>query len=114
MAMGTEEVVMHHVRALASGSLDAVMEDYAGDAIIFTPNGISKGLDGIRENFKAIMGMLTPEVMANMKIIEQDIDGEYAYAVWTALPVVPFGSDTFHVHDGKIMMQSFAGQMGPR
>jgi len=108
----TEAVVKHHVQALVSGNLDGVMDDYARDAVIFSPNGASKGLENIRAMFTAAMKMLTPAVMANMKVIRQEIDGEYAYILWSALPAVPFAGDTFRVHNGKIVMQSFVGQMG--
>jgi ketosteroid isomerase-like protein len=108
----TEAVLKHHVQALTSRNLDGLMEDYTRDSVLFSPNGASKGLQSIRAGFTAVLGMMTPEAMANMKVIKQDIDGEYAYMLWSAVPVVPFGGDTFYVHNGKIVMQSFVGQMG--
>jgi len=108
----TEAVLKRHLQAFVSRNLDALAMDYARDAVVFSPNGKIKGLESIQASFKAVLGMMTPEAMANMKVIKQEIDGEYAYYLWSAIPVVPFGGDTFHIHDGKIMMQSFVGQMG--
>jgi ketosteroid isomerase-like protein len=107
----TESVLKHHVQALMSRDLDEIMKDYCKDSVLCTPGGISKGLKDIREGFTAALGMLPPEAMANMKTIKQDIDGEYAYVLWSALPTVKFAGDTFHVHNGIIIMQSFVGQM---
>ena len=112
MATTTEAVLKQHVQALLSRNVDSLMKDYSRDSVLFSPNGAFKGLESIRAGFTAVLGMLTPEAMANMKVIRQDIDGEYAYVLWSALPAVTFGGDTFRVHNGKIVMQSFVGQMG--
>jgi ketosteroid isomerase-like protein len=108
----TEEVLKHHVQALIARDIDSIATDYASDAVIFSPYGISKGKESIKNAFKAVLGMLTPEAMANMKTIKQDIDGEYVYVIWSAMPAISFGSDTLRIHDGKIVMQSFVGQPG--
>ncbi len=108
----TEEVLRHHVQALVSRNLDEIMKDYANDSVLFSPRGAFKGLESIRRIFTAILGVMTPETMTNMKDIRQEINGEYAYVLWSAVPVAPFGGDTFRVHDGKIVMQSIVSQMG--
>jgi ketosteroid isomerase-like protein len=105
-ATAIEAVLGHHVQALASRNIDEILKDYAPDSVIFSPNGASKGLESIRAAFKAFLGMLTPEAIANMKMIRQEIDGEYVYVIWSALPAITFGSDTLRIHNGKIVMQS--------
>jgi hypothetical protein len=48
---------------------------------------------------------------------EQFVEGEYAYILWTAETsenVYEMGTDTFVVRDGKIVAQSFTGQVTPR
>jgi len=106
----TESVLQHHVQALMARDLDEILKDYCEESVLCTPMGTSKGLKALRESFKAALGMLTPESLANMKSTKQDIIGDYAYVVWTALPTIKLGSDTFHVHDGVIMLQTFVGQ----
>ena len=107
----TASVLQHHVQALLARKLDEILKDYCEDSVLCSPMGTSKGLKSIRESFKAALEMFTPESMANMKTIKQDVNGEYVYVIWSALPAVPFGSDTMHIHDGKIIMQTFVSQM---
>ena len=108
----TESVLQHHVQALMARNLEEIIKDYCEDSLLCTPMGTTKGLKGIRESFTMALGMLTPEAMGNMKSIKQDIHGEYAYVLWSALPAVTFAGDTFHVRNGKIIMQTFVGQTG--
>jgi ketosteroid isomerase-like protein len=109
----TEAILGHHVQALMSRDLDSIMEDYADNAVMFSPNGTFKGPEGIRACFMATLGKLMPEVIQNMKVIRQEIDGDYAYVFWSSAPSIPLGSDTFCVRDGKIVMQSFIAQIKP-
>jgi hypothetical protein len=108
----TGSVLQHHVQALVSRKLDEIMEDYCEQSLLCTPMGTSRGLKEIRDAFAAVLSGFPAEVMANMKNIKQEIHGDYAYILWSALPVVPFGGDTFHIRNGVIMMQTFVGQTG--
>ena len=101
-----ESVLQHHGQALMSGNIDEVLKDYTNDSVLFTPSETYKGLNDIKKGFVAVTKMLTPEVAANFKTAKQEIQGEYAYVHWAAPPAIPFGSDTFYIHNGKIMMQS--------
>jgi hypothetical protein len=102
----TESVLQHHVQALMARNLDELMKDYCQDSVMCTAESTARGLAGIRAMFGGLLKAFPPEVSANMKSIKLDINGEYAYAIWTMFPAVKLGSDTFHVCDGKIMMQS--------
>jgi ketosteroid isomerase-like protein len=104
--ISTEAVMQHHGQALTSGNLDEVMKDYTEDSVLFTPSETFKGLDGIKTGFTLVMKMLTPEAMANFKVIKQEIQGDYVYILWTAPPVIPFAGDAFYIRNGKIMMQA--------
>jgi ketosteroid isomerase-like protein len=112
-ANSTEAVLARHFQAFLARDLEGIMKDYTPNAVVFAPNGPAAGSEAIRAGFAGLFGMFTPEVMANVKVTRQDISGEYAYVLWSALPVVPFGGDTFRVSGGKIVAQSFVGQMGP-
>lgn len=102
----TEAVLRHHVQALLARNLNELLKDYCEESVMCTAEGTVKGLAGIRGMFRGLMKAFPPEVSANLKDIKQDINGEYAYAIWTMLPAVKLGSDTFHVRDGKIMLQT--------
>lgn len=105
----TEAVLNHHLQAIFARDLDAIISDYAEDAVFFTPFGVSKGPDQIRAAFVSIMNLVTAEVMAEMNLGQQHIDGEFAYILWTAGAHITTASDTFCVRDGRIVMQSFVG-----
>jgi ketosteroid isomerase-like protein len=102
----TEEVIQHHGQAIGSGNIDMIIQDYTEDSVLFTPTETYKGLDGIKAGFAAFSSMFTPEVAANMKVIKQEIQGEYVYFLWSAPPTIPSAGDTFYIHNGKILMQS--------
>jgi len=107
MAKVTVEAVMeHHGQALMSGNLDELVKDYTKDSVFFAPTETYKGPERIKAVFATLMKMLSPEALANFKITKQEIQGEYVYLLWTALPTFPFAGDTLHVRDGKIIMQS--------
>jgi len=108
----TEAVMQHHGQALTSGNLDELTKDYTKDSVLFTPTETYKGQESIKAAFAAIMKMLSPEALANFKVTKQEIQGEYVYLLWTALPTIPFAGDTFHIHNGKIVMQSVVLSIG--
>ena len=102
----TEQVMQHHEAALLSGNLDELAKDYTEDSVLITPIETYKGPESIKAAFAAMMSTLTPEALANFKVTKQDVQGEYVYLLWKAPPTFPFAGDTFHVHNGRIMMQS--------
>lgn len=108
-----KDVLMHHLQAIGAGDVDAIMADYAEDAVLFTPNGALHGHNEIRTLFEAMVtGVLPPG--SSFVMLQQIIEGEIAYIVWSAESDsydIPFGTDTFFIHDGKIVTQTFAAQM---
>ena len=101
-----EEVMQHHVQALMSGNMDEFLKDYTEDSFLFTPGETYKGLEGIKAGLANIWKMAGPDAITNIKATKQEIHGEYVYVLWTMPPAIPFGGDTFHIRNGKIMMQS--------
>src|SRR5258706_9283951 len=91
----TESVLGQHIQALVSRNLDAIVSDFSEDAVVFTPHAVYKGPENIRTFFTAALDLLTPEAMNNLTVIKQDIDGEYAYVLWSAVPAISFAGDTF-------------------
>ena len=112
----TEEVLRRHVQCFFEGDLEGVVADYSADAIVFTPNGSLKGHDSIREFFRALIKEFAqPGTRFSLQL--QSIDGDFAYALWsaeTADNVYEMATDTHVVRDGKIVAQSFAGQIRPK
>lgn len=107
----TEATVAHHLEAMMSGDIDAVLSDYAEESILYTPNGPVRGLQELRSEFEAFLGSLPPGMVEALEIVKKDAEGEVAYILWKAEPFAPLGTDTFIVRDGKIVVQTFAAYM---
>lgn len=108
----TGEVLAHHLKAIGERNLDDLVGEYSADAVIFAPQGVSKGPEQIRGFFAEALKLFTPEVLATFKMARQEVDGDFAYIFWSAAPTIVMAQDTFCVRDGKIVMQSFAGHFG--
>src|SRR5262245_2903866 len=110
------DVLDHHLIAFDEGDLNGVLSDYAPDAIVFRREGALKGVDAIRPMFEALIAEFRkPGATFSMK--QQLVEGDYAYILWTAETadnVYELGTDTFVVRGGKIVAQSFTGQITPK
>ncbi len=108
----TEKVLKHHLDAFSAGDVDAILSDYTEGSFIITPDGTLKGLVAIRGLFTGLLKDFPPGSTFTMK--KQVIEGEYAFIFWSGESVamsIPFGTDTFRIVDGKIVVQTFAGQI---
>lgn len=101
----TLEVIKNHGKAFRKG-VDAILEDYAEDAVIISPSGVHRGHDQIRLFFEQEILNFPAGFWQALETRSLETEGEYAYFLWTALPWHPLGCDTFHVRDGKIRFQS--------
>lgn len=105
--MSTQATLAHHLQAITEG-VDSLMSDYTEDSVLFTPEGMIKGLPGIRTFYMGFLANSPPELIQALKLIRQDVDGEVAYILWNAEPFIPLATDTFLIRNGKILAQSFA------
>ena len=109
----TADVLGHHLQSFGSGDIDAVLSDYAEDAVLFTQDGPLVGPDAIRPLFVTLLAEFgKPGASFNMQT--QSVHGDYAYIVWTAETadnVYELATDTFVVRDGKIVAQSLAAKI---
>ncbi|MBI1259854.1 MAG: nuclear transport factor 2 family protein [Chloroflexi bacterium] len=111
VAQQTEATLGHHLQSLTAKDLEATLNDYTDESILFTPSGVVTGLDALRGFFTQFVQVLTPEFMSNFKLERQDIRGEFAYITWSSGAAVPFGLDSFQVRNGKIVWQTFGVYM---
>ena len=111
-----KEVVDHHLKSFSERDLNAILSDYAPDALLFTPAGPLKGLDAIRSLFQSMLAEFEkPGAAFTLK--QQSVDGDYAYILWAAETsdnVYELGTDTFFVQMGKIAVQSFGARIVPK
>jgi hypothetical protein len=109
----TKEVFDHHMKTFQANDLEGVMADYTEASILITPDRTYKGLAEIRENFVNAFGVL-PTNGTTFNITYSTVSGDVAYVVWTAMtPTLNFkyATDTFIVQDGKIVSQTYAGDV---
>jgi hypothetical protein len=104
--MTTRDVFDRHLRHELAGDLDAILSDYAPDAIVATPQGIGTGYDYIRRNYEQVLPLigsleLTPSVQ---------VQGEVVYLTFRGHRDGNdelLGTDTFVIRDDRIQMHTF-------
>jgi ketosteroid isomerase-like protein len=113
----TAQVLSHHLKALGSGKLDDVLDDYAEDSVVVTPDGTIKGLRGIRALFEGFLSGLFKPGTYELTLDTRRVEGDVALIIWHAKCAsadIPFGTDTFVVKGGKIVAQTFGARIEPR
>jgi ketosteroid isomerase-like protein len=101
------DVLMHHVTSLTNCRLEDVLLDYSDESVVMVQGKTFRGLAEIRAFFQASIAETPPELFAAMTVLHQDIQGEVAFAVWKAEPFIKLGTDTFVIHNGKILAQTY-------
>jgi hypothetical protein len=112
----TLEVLEHHLGAILTGDLDAVLADYADDAVVVWAEGVVRGDEALRAFFSGVITDVVPPG-SYFWITQQIIEGEIAYYNWEAESPglsMPFGTDTFIIRDGEIVIQTISGQTIPK
>lgn len=106
MARTPQEVFQHHAEALGAEDIDAIVSDYADDAIFITPEGVLRGKDGVRKAFEK----LTSEVPdAEWELPTQIYEDDILLLEWKATSTgskVEDGIDTFVFREGLIRVQT--------
>jgi hypothetical protein len=118
MALGsseqTEKTLLRHWRAFGAGDVEAIMADYAEDAVLITPDGTLKGHAPIRSLFEQIFAKVFPPASTSLHLTRQVVEGDIAYILWvgsSAYYSALLATDTFVMRDGKIVAQTFAAQL---
>jgi hypothetical protein len=111
----TSQVLDHHWKAFGANDLEAVMADYTEESILITPEKTFKGLKEIRDNF-VFAFTIFPKGSSTLKIRKSIVQQDVGYITWEATtPKMKksFNTDTFIIHDGKIVRQTYAGLVAP-
>ena len=106
MTRTPEEIFQHHAQVLGAADLDGIVSDYADDAVLVTPTGVSKGKDGLRAAFSTLLADL-PNAAWTLKsqTYEQDLL-LLEWAADSAATRADDGVDTFIFRDGLIRAQT--------
>lgn len=109
----TERVLDNHLKALKKGDVDAIMDNFAENALFFyKSDGILCGKDEIRQLFEGLFEAMLPG--SDIHIKQHLIEGTLAYLLWSSESEsvkIPFATDTIIVHNGKIIKQTFTAQI---
>jgi len=109
-----QEIFQRHVEALIAGDVDAVVADYAEDALVLTPDGEFRGRDAIRGVFDRLTAAL-PDVALEAQLTA--FAGDVLLLHWTAdssANTVPDGVDTFVFSAGAIQLQTIWCTVTPK
>ena len=109
----SKEVVTHHLNSFLDNNLEAVMSDYTNESVLITRDTPYTGLEEISVFFVGL-SMHFPQQKSNLVLDKVVANDDLVYIVWhanTPSLLVPIGSDTFIIKDGKIYQQTFVGQL---
>ena len=107
--MNTEEVLKHHLTAFGNNDIDGIMLDYTAQSVILCDKGEVKGLANIREFLVELFGLIPAGCQFEMKHLI--ITNRAAQIIWSSKSSaadISFGTDTFIIEHGKIMIHTVA------
>lgn len=104
-----EEVVARHIVMFTDHDWDAVLEDYADDAVFIGPNAPIEGKKDLREFFKSLDRQNPPLTFKETPV---KTAGDIAAIDWvmnSGTPGALRGRDIFVIRAGKIVFQGTIG-----
>jgi hypothetical protein len=109
-------LLMHHLASFKDNDLDAVVSDYTDESVLITADTIYTGRQAIRGFFAGMIPQF-PKQKTRFDLDKMIVNEGLALIVWHATTPtlnVPLGTDSFLLKDGKILQQTFVGQMQRR
>jgi ketosteroid isomerase-like protein len=108
-----QEIFEHHAAALGAGDIDAIVDDYAEDAVLITPQGAVRGRPAIREAFTGLLGALP---QATWDVYTRTHEDDVLFIEWSAVSEktrVQDGIDTFVFRGDAIRVQTVRFTLEP-
>jgi len=115
--MDTKAVLDHHFAAYTAADADETLKDYTDQSVLITPDATYKGRQAIHAYFSDLFSGLFKPGTYDFTLDTLTIEGDVAYVVWhatCATAVIPFATDTWVVHNGKITTQTYAAKIDPK
>jgi hypothetical protein len=109
----SKNVLQRHLSSFQENNLEALMTDYTNESVLITPDKSYTGLEEIKGYFVDLVSHF-PKQKSIVELDNTVVDDELVYIVWHAKTPsldVPFATDTFIIKNGKILRQTFAGQL---
>jgi hypothetical protein len=109
----SKNLLLRHLNSFKNNDLQAVISDYTNESILITQDAIYKGPNEIKVFFASLIKQF-PKQSSSFELDKVIVNDELVYIVWhgkTPSLDVPFATDTFIIKNGKILRQTFAGQL---
>ncbi len=114
-----EQIVRHHFAAAAARNLQAVVDDYAEDAVLVTADGVVHGKAAVRAAFAQLLrgpqpgarpaGTAAGGAQRRPQILISHFTSTVAWLIWAqnaGKPNEVRGVETYLVRDGKIELET--------
>lgn len=106
-------LLIRHLNSFIDHDLQALMLDYTDKSVFVTQDATYIGLNEIKGFFSNLL-ILFPKQETKFELDKMIVKDDLGFIVWhadTPSVLVPLGTDTFIIKDGKISQQTFVGQM---
>lgn len=106
-------ILTRHLNAFLEHDLKTLMTDYTEESVMVTQQGTYTGLKEI-EGFFTDLLLYFPKLQTSFDLDKTVVVDDLLLIVWHARTpslVVPFATDTFVMKEGKILRQTFAGEL---
>jgi ketosteroid isomerase-like protein len=127
-ADSSQAVLDRHVAAMKAGNLDAIMADYADDALLIAPHGIAPGQKDVsgndvfagKANIRKFFTVLTDKDhnpgAKSMTVVFESRGNDVTLMRWVQFKGKPeqvLGTDTWVIRGGKVVTQVVAVDPAP-
>ncbi|HEY9145203.1 MAG TPA: nuclear transport factor 2 family protein [Thiobacillus sp.] len=110
----TLNVMNQHLHAfMTRQGAGAIVGDYDEQAILYAPDCVYRGVSEIRRFFEAFLDNLPEQALELFRMRCQEAHGDVGYIVWSVGELIPLGTDTFVIRNGKIVQQTYAALACP-
>lgn len=110
-AGSTSEVWTHHIEAWEARSVEEIKSDYSDKSVLILNNQVYKGQAEIGHVFSRLFEIFND---GSNRIDPPVLFDHFVYITWHFTPTGSqefFGTDTFVVEDGKIVLQTIASPL---
>jgi ketosteroid isomerase-like protein len=108
------EVLTDHLKALNAHDVDAILADYAPDAVLLMPGATLQGHEGLRQAFGGLLEQMPNAVFTERSVTEADGVILLEWTLESDVATASDGIDTVVVRDGLIVAQTARFTPQPR
>jgi len=115
--MNNNELIESHLDALKRADIDQLMEHYADDAVLVFGAGVVEGKESIEAMLREFTASVIPAGKTQWEIENITVHNNIIYITWNTESEgfdIKHATDTFIVDNGKIVIQTSAGEIIPK